>query len=236
MYDVKPSGLNQACSFNGGKMGYESFVTHLKKHIKNGDIIQTVPSQGLTRPTNLHPFNIYRHLSTVNPSPYMFYINIKDYQIVGVSPELLVKVENDMVNTHPIASIRRGKTEEGEKLAEGLLKDPKEKVEHIMLVDLGKNDINRVCQPKTVKVDSLMQINSVDTCIAFRTILFKDGAAYIQTGGGIIYDDLEDDDLKDGDGYQETVDKHQETIDKLKSNVTCVDDAKHYYYKLRHKL
>jgi anthranilate synthase component 1 len=106
--------LNQTYSSNVGKAGYETFVTQLKQHIKDGDIIQAVPSQRLTRPTNLHPFNVYRHLRTLNPSPYMFYIDLKDYQIVGASPELLVKVENDMVYTHPIAGTRRrGKTKEG---------------------------------------------------------------------------------------------------------------------------
>lgn len=106
--------LNQSCTSNVGKIGYEGFVTRLKKHIKNGDIIQAVPSQRLARPTNLHPFNVYRHLRTLNPSPYMFYLDFKDYQIVGASPELLVKVENDMVYTHPIAGTRkRGKTQEG---------------------------------------------------------------------------------------------------------------------------
>ena len=107
--------LNQTCTSNVGKTGYETFVTQLKKYIKNGDIIQAVPSQRLTRPTSLHPFNVYRHLRTVNPSPYMFYVNLEDYQIVGASPELLVQVENDMVYTHPIAGTRRrGKTKEGD--------------------------------------------------------------------------------------------------------------------------
>ncbi|CAB4417546.1 unnamed protein product [Rhizophagus irregularis] len=285
--------LNQSCTSNVGKIGYEGFVTRLKKHIKNGDIIQAVPSQRLARPTNLHPFNVYRHLRTLNPSPYMFYLDFKDYQIVGASPELLVKVENDMVYTHPIAGTRkRGKTqEEDEKLAKELLNDPKERAEHIMLVDLGRNDVNRVCQPETVKVDSLMQIekfshvmhivsqvsgklrpeknrfdafrsifpastvsgapkirameliaeleqekrgvyagaighfdfsNSIDTCLTIRTMLFKDGVAYLQAGGGIVYDSLEED-------------EYQETINKLKSNVTCIDEAEQYYYKLQQK-
>lgn len=99
---------------NVGKEGYEAFVTQLKKHIVAGDIIQAVPSQRLARPTALHPFNAYRHLRTVNPSPYMFYIDCGDHQVVGASPETLCKVEKNVVYNHAIAgTTRRGKTPEG---------------------------------------------------------------------------------------------------------------------------
>lgn len=99
---------------NVGKEGYEAFVTKLKEHIVAGDIIQAVPSQRLARPTALHPFNAYRHLRQVNPSPYMFYLDCGDLQIVGASPETLCKVEKNVVFNHAIAgTIKRGKTPEG---------------------------------------------------------------------------------------------------------------------------
>jgi anthranilate synthase component 1 len=99
---------------NVGKEGYQGFVTSLKQHIIAGDIIQAVPSQRLARPTALHPFNAYRHLRQVNPSPYMFYLDCGDLQIVGASPETLCKVEKNVVYNHAIAgTIKRGKTPEG---------------------------------------------------------------------------------------------------------------------------
>ncbi|KAJ3102427.1 bifunctional tryptophan synthase trp1 [Phlyctochytrium planicorne] len=145
---------------NVGKAGYESFVHKLKVHIKQGDIIQAVPSQRIQRKTSLHPFNAYRQLRSLNPSPYMFYVDLIDFQLVGASPEMLVKVEDRTVFTHPIAGTRkRGKTpEEDEALARDLLGDLKERSEHVMLVDLGRNDVNRICIPSTVSVDSLMHI------------------------------------------------------------------------------
>lgn len=109
-----PIKLGQEAVSNVGKAGYEGFVTSLKKHIVAGDIIQAVPSQRLARPTSLHPFNAYRHLRRVNPSPYMFYIDCGDIQVVGASPETLCKVEKNRVFNHAIAgTIRRGKTPEG---------------------------------------------------------------------------------------------------------------------------
>ena len=99
---------------NVGREGYENFVTTLKKHIIAGDIIQAVPSQRLARPTTLHPFNAYRQLRQVNPSPYMFYLDCGGLQIVGASPETLCKVEKSTVFNHAIAgTTRRGKTPEG---------------------------------------------------------------------------------------------------------------------------
>jgi len=107
---------NEAVS-NVGKEGYEAFVTTLKQHIIAGDIIQAVPSQRLAKPTTLHPFNAYRHLRQVNPSPYMFYLDCGDLQIVGASPETLCKVEKNVVFNHAIAgTTKRGKTPEGELL------------------------------------------------------------------------------------------------------------------------
>ena len=99
-----PVKLDQEYTSNIGRAGYESHVTELKKHIVTGDIIQTVPSQRIARPTTLHPFNIYRHLRTVNPSPYLFYVSCADFQIVGASPELLVKkdpITSRIINNIP---------------------------------------------------------------------------------------------------------------------------------------
>lgn len=105
---------NQAVS-NVGKQGYEGFVTKLKEHIVKGDIIQAVPSQRLSRPTSLHPFNLYRQLRQVNPSPYMFYLDCDEVQLVGASPETLCKVENRKVYNHAIAgTVKRGKTAKGQ--------------------------------------------------------------------------------------------------------------------------
>lgn len=99
---------------NVGKAGYEAFVTTLKKHIVAGDIIQAVPSQRIARPTQLHPFNAYRHLRQINPSPYMFYLDCGDIQLVGASPETLCKVEKNVVYNHAIAgTVKRGKSPEG---------------------------------------------------------------------------------------------------------------------------
>ncbi|RKP06947.1 ADC synthase [Thamnocephalis sphaerospora] len=274
-------------SSNVGKDGYKAFVTKLKEHIKLGDIIQAVPSQRISRPTQLHPFNVYRQLRMVNPSPYMFYFNFGDFQLVGASPEMLVKVENRVVYTNPIAGTRRrGKDEaEDQALEQDVLSDPKERAEHVMLVDLGRNDVNRVCRPETVTVDSLMHIEryshvmhivsnvsgtlrddqtsfdafrsifpagtvsgapkiravelvsglegerrgvyagsvghfnfsgDLDTCIAIRTMVFKDGIAYLQAGGGIVFD-------------SDPEAEYEETINKLGSNLATIAQAEEYH-------
>ncbi|RCH81466.1 hypothetical protein CU098_006480, partial [Rhizopus stolonifer] len=281
--------LNEKPVSNVGKEGYKQFVTQLKHHIKEGDIFQAVPSQRLSRRTDLHPFNVYRHLRSLNPSPYMFYINLKDFTLVGASPEMLTKVQDRIAYTHPIAGTRkRGKSPEEDKaLAEDLLKDPKEIAEHVMLVDLGRNDINRICKPETVKVDKLMQIEyyshvmhivsnvsgelreeqtpydvfraifpagtvsgapkiravelirglekekrgvyagsvghfdysgGMDTCIAIRTMMFKDGVAYLQAGGGIVYDSVEED-------------EYQETMNKMGSNLATLEQCEKKIYE-----
>ena len=155
-----PIELDQQYTSNIGQEGYEKHVTTLKKHITSGDIIQAVPSQRFARPTSLAPFNIYRHLRTVNPSPYLFFVNCGDFQIVGASPELLIKNENGRIITHPIAgTVKRGKTpEEDEALAAELRNSLKDRAEHVMLVDLARNDVNRVCDPLTTRVDRLMTV------------------------------------------------------------------------------
>jgi anthranilate synthase component 1 len=153
------SSSHRTCPYPS-KAGYESHVTKLKEHIVKGDIIQAVPSQRLARPTSLHPFNIYRQLRRLNPSPYMFFLDCEDVQIVGASPETLCKVENRKVYNHAIAgTVRRGKTAAEDKvLGEQLQASDKDRAEHIMLVDLARNDVNRVCKPETVKVDDLMRV------------------------------------------------------------------------------
>eukprot|EP00128_Syssomonas_multiformis_P013718 Colp12_sorted_trinity150504_noHs@10715 len=272
---------------NVGREGYQGFVHSLKKNIFKGDIIQAVPSQRIARPTDLHPFNLYRELRSINPSPYMFYIQMNDFQIVGASPEMLVKVEKGHVTTHPIAGTRRrGATPaEDEATAAELLADEKETSEHIMLVDLGRNDVNRICKPETVQVESLMHIEryshvmhivsnvtgllrdhltpfdafrsifpagtvsgapkiraielvgelekekrgvyagavgyfsfsgDVDTCIAIRTMVVKNGVAYLQAGGGIVYD-------------SDPESEYQETINKLNSNLAAIRKAEERY-------
>ncbi|WBL35287.1 anthranilate synthase component I [Tepidiforma flava] len=274
---------NGQAESNVGREGYELMVEKIKEYIVAGDCIQVVPSQRLRRPTAVHPFNIYRQLRTINPSPYMFYLDLGDFQVVGASPELLVRVEDGVVTTHPIAGTRpRGATpEEDERLAAELLADEKERAEHIMLVDLGRNDIGRVARPGTVRVDSLMHIEkyshvmhivsnvsgrladdrtpfdafrsvfpagtlsgapkvrameiiaelepsrrgiyggavgyasfagSLDTCIAIRTMVVKDGVAYLQAGGGIVYDSV-----------PET--EYMETVNKMRALMRAIDQA-----------
>jgi anthranilate synthase component 1 len=124
-------------------------------------VIQVVPSRRVKKKTGLHPFNAYRVLRRLNPSPYMFYVDLGNFQIVGASPEMLVKVsQNGRVDMRPIAGTRkRGSTPEKDKeMARELIMDLKERSEHVMLVDLGRNDVNRICDPTTVTVDSLMHI------------------------------------------------------------------------------
>lgn len=279
---IKP---DQTFVSNIGEKGYEGHVTKLKQHIKCGDIFQAVPSQRVARPTSLHPFNIYRHLRTVNPSPYLFYIDLIDFQIIGASPELLVKSDaKDHIVTHPIAgTIHRGRTnEEDEANAQVLRSSLKDRAEHIMLVDLARNDVNRVCKPETNSVDRLLTIQrfshvmhlvsevsgtlregmtrfdafrsifpagtvsgapkvkameiigelekekrgvyagavghwgydgkTMDTCIALRTMVYKDGVAYLQAGGGIVFDSDEHD-------------EYEETMNKMRANNNTIVEA-----------
>jgi anthranilate synthase component 1 len=139
---------------------FEAAVSRAKEYIYAGDIIQTVLSQRLARRTTANPFAIYRALRSINPSPYMYYLHLGDFYIVGASPELLVRVEDGTVSTHPIAGTRqRGKdASEDQALEEELKHDEKERAEHIMLVDLGRNDIGRISQPGTVEATQLMDV------------------------------------------------------------------------------
>ncbi|MCK9171166.1 MAG: chorismate-binding protein, partial [Treponema sp.] len=137
---------------------YVEKVIALKKRIRAGDIIQAVPSRRLQIKNDVPALEVYRRLRSVNPSPYLFYLDFGDFQFTGASPESLVRVRNGEAAIHPIAGTRRrGKNSaEDEKLREELLNDPKERAEHLMLVDLARNDLGRVCQAGTVEVTRFM--------------------------------------------------------------------------------
>jgi anthranilate synthase component 1 len=244
---------------NMSESAYYVNVERAKKLIEAGDIFQVVLSQRFGMQISCDPFDIYRALRFINPSPYMFFLRIDNLHIVGASPEMLVKVRDGRVEYGPIAGTRpRGNSpEEDAKLSEELLADEKERAEHIMLVDLGRNDLGRVCNFGSVKVTDLMRIEkyshvmhlvssvegelrkdldcfhalesclpagtvsgapkvrameiieameprrrgiyggavgyvdfsgNLDTCIALRTLVIKDGMGYIQAGGGIVAD------------------------------------------------
>ncbi|MCM8822692.1 MAG: anthranilate synthase component I [Candidatus Omnitrophica bacterium] len=137
---------------------FESSVSRAKKYIKAGDIIQVVLSQRWERPLDVNPLSVYRSLRSINPSPYMFNLCFPGFYLIGSSPEILVRCNGTDALLRPIAGTRpRGKDDaEDEKLAEELKKDTKEIAEHIMLVDLGRNDLGRVCRYGSVKVTDLM--------------------------------------------------------------------------------
>ncbi|AQX75123.1 anthranilate synthase component I [Dehalococcoides mccartyi] len=139
---------------------FEGKVSKIRDYLNSGEAIQVVLSQRLSRPTSAHPFDIYRALRSVNPSPYMYYLDFGDFQIVGASPEVLVRVEDGEVMTRPLAGTRkRGKTQkEDASLEQELRHDEKECAEHTMLVDLGRNDIGRISQPGTVRITDVMDV------------------------------------------------------------------------------
>jgi len=139
---------------------FEGCVKKAKEYITEGDVIQVVLSQRLSSEISCSSFDLYRALRLLNPSPYMYYLKYEDMKIVGASPEILVRVVDGIAEERPIAGTRkRGSTEEEDRfLAEDLLADPKERAEHIMLLDLGRNDLGRVCRPGTVQVTEQMVI------------------------------------------------------------------------------
>ena len=268
----KAQALGLRLESNFTRAGFAKAVLKAKGYIKDGDIIQVVLSQRLQAPIVSHPFQIYRALRSINPSPYMYYLKLGGFSLVGSSPEIMVRCEEEKVELRPIAGTRPRGASPAEDAALGaeLLKDPKERAEHIMLVDLGRNDIGRVCGYKTVKVSELMVIEkyshvmhivsdvsgvlkngkdsfdvfratfpagtvtgapkvrameiidelenirwgpyagsvgyfsfsgTLDSCITIRTILIKDGTAYIQAGAGIVADS------KPEKEYEETMNK-----------------------------
>lgn len=276
-----PLALPRASASNGDHLDFEahtspesyrSAVLKAKEHIRAGDIFQVVPSQRWSLDYDHPPFDLYRALRRTNPSPYMFYFEFGGFQVAGASPEILVQCRDRRITLRPIAGTRpRGDTEEEDrKLEQELLTDPKERAEHLMLLDLGRNDVGRVAKVGTVRpteqftveryshvmhivsnvegelrddlnaIDALlaalpagtvsgapkiraMEIiddleslkrgvyagalgyfsasGDMDTCIALRTAVFKDGQMHIQAGGGVVHDSDPDTE------YQETVQK-----------------------------
>ena len=249
-------------------------VERTKEYIRAGDAIQVVLSQRFSSDLHCEPFDVYRALRGVNPSPYLFYLKMNDTVLLGASPEVMVRLENGQIELRPLAGTRRrGRTEEEDLAMErDLLADEKEKAEHIMLVDLGRNDVSRVAETGSVKVTELMKVEryshvmhivsnirgslapgksafdvfraafpagtvsgapkvrameiieelepvrrgpyagavgyfsfsgNLDTCITIRSILIKDGKAYVQAGAGIVADS---DPEKE---YDETLNKAQ---------------------------
>ncbi len=262
---------------------YEQAVLKAKEYIKAGDIFQVVPSQRFERPIGVEPFEIYRALRLVNPSPYMYFLRCGDTTVVGASPEVMVRLESARIELRPIAGTRkRGATEEEDRaLEQELLADPKERAEHIMLVDLGRNDVGRVSEPGSVRVSELMVIEryshvmhivsnvrgrlspgrdaydviracfpagtvsgapkirameiideleptrrgpyagavgyfgfsgNMDTCITIRTLVIRNGKAYIQAGGGVVAD-------------SDPAAEYQETVNKAKAMMRAVEMA-----------
>jgi anthranilate synthase component 1 len=244
---------------NFSKEDYMKVVERAKEYIRAGDIIQVVPSQRFSTEVHCESFDIYRALRSVNPSPYLFYLKMDGIVLMGSSPEVMVRLEDKQIELRPIAGTRkRGKTKEEDlALEKDLLADEKEKAEHIMLVDLGRNDVGRVSEIGSVRVTELMTVEryshvmhivsnvqgelapgknafdvfratfpagtvsgapkirameiieelepfrrgfyagavgyfsflgNMDTCITIRSILIKDGKAYVQAGGGVVAD------------------------------------------------
>ena len=273
----------QAVDSNFKKSEFKKAVLKAKQYIKKGDIFQLVLSQAFRTPVFSNSFDIYRALRSINPSPYMFYLNCDGFEIVGSSPEVHVRCENGKATLRPIAGTRhRGKDpKEDKNLEKELLNDPKERAEHLMLVDLGRNDLGRVCNYKTVKVSEFMTVEryshvmhivshvegqlqknktafdllratfpagtisgapkvrameiidelenqrrgfysgvvgyfsysgNLDSCIAIRTILVKNGTAVVQAGAGIVAD-------------SSPSKEHQETVNKAKGLFKAIELA-----------
>jgi anthranilate synthase component 1 len=162
---IEPRDLSQALGArkfrsNLTQAGFEHAIQKAKEYIRAGDIIQVVLAQRLETETPTDPFEIYRALRFINPSPYMFYLELEDLRVIGSSPETMVRLTGNTIELRPIAGTRRrGATPEEERELEAdLLADPKERAEHIMLVDLGRNDVGRVAKIGTVEVNELMAI------------------------------------------------------------------------------
>lgn len=160
----RPVGPRRApeLSPNMSRERFEANVARIIEYIRAGDAYQVVPSQRWSGPVEVEAFSIYRGLRAINPSPYMYFLDFGDFEIAGASPEPLITVEGRRVATRPIAGTRpRGASlEEDQRLAAELLADPKERAEHVMLVDLGRNDLGRVCEYGSVKVEELMAVES----------------------------------------------------------------------------
>ena len=160
-YPIEPPPVRQQTVVsNTEKEDFLRKVERCRDYIIAGDIYQVQVSQRFQRPTHAHPFSVYRALRTVNPSPYMYSLAMGDAYIIGASPEMLVRVEDGLVENHPIAGTRRrGRDPDDERrMEEELTSDEKERAEHIMLVDLSRNDVGRIAQPGTVQATELMAV------------------------------------------------------------------------------
>ncbi|HEY7657679.1 MAG TPA: anthranilate synthase component I [Burkholderiales bacterium] len=153
-------GASQAAVSGFGQAAYHAAVEKAKRYVFEGDIMQVVPSQRMVKPFRATPLALYRALRTINPSPYMYYFDMGDFHVVGASPEILARLEGDTVTVRPIAGTRRRGTTPAEDAAleKELLADEKERAEHIMLVDLGRNDAGRVAQTGSVRVTEQMVV------------------------------------------------------------------------------
>jgi anthranilate synthase component 1 len=268
---------------NVGRAGYHSMVERAKQYILAGDIFQVVPSQRFRLPFKLPPFSLYRALRRLNPSPFLFFLDFGGFSVVGSSPEIMVRAREGKVTIRPIAGTRpRGASaEEDQALARELLADPKERAEHLMLLDLGRNDVGRVAKVGSVRVTEQMVIENyshvmhivsnvegqldprydaidalfagfpagtvsgapkvrameiideleperrgiyggcigyisadgqLDTCIALRTAVVKDGTLFVQAGGGIV-----------ADSDPET--EYQESLSKARALIRAAEEA-----------
>jgi anthranilate synthase component 1 len=162
-YTLKITGAVEESFFsNVSRSEFMDMVIRIKEHIRKGDVFQTVVSQSWKKPTSASPRQVYSRLRVMNPSPYMFYLHFPEFTLVGSSPEMLVKVEKDLVQTRPIAGTRpvTHNPERDLALRRELVSDAKEQSEHIMLVDLGRNDIGKVSQPGTVEVAEFMKLEA----------------------------------------------------------------------------
>jgi anthranilate synthase component 1 len=153
-------GASQPAVSGFGQAAYHAAVEKAKRYVFEGDIMQVVPSQRMVKPFRATPLALYRALRTINPSPYMYYFDMGDFHVVGASPEILARLEGDMVTVRPIAGTRRRGTTPAEDadLEKELLADEKERAEHIMLVDLGRNDVGRVARTGSVRVTEQMVV------------------------------------------------------------------------------
>ena len=165
--EIKPVSSKQKTKLfsNFTKDEYKTIVKKAKEYIINGDIFQTVLSQRIKIPTENTGFNIYRNLRTINPSPYMLYLNYNDYEIIGSSPEILVKKTGNKAILKPIAGTRRRGEKPDNELSTELLNDEKELAEHTMLVDLARNDLNRVVKHSTLEIKNPYSIEKYSAVI-----------------------------------------------------------------------
>ncbi len=282
--DVKPLGpVSEGYTSNFSQAGFEEIVEKAKEYIRSGDIFQVVLSQRLTRRSKASPLDIYRALRVVNPSPFMFLLETAESQLIGASPEIMVRVEEGETTIRPLAGTRRrGRTiEEDRALEVELLADEKELAEHIMLVDLARNDVGRVAAFGTIRLSDMMRVEryshvmhitsnvsgqlaegktpldalrsglpagtvsgapkvramqiidelephrrgpyggavgyidfsgNLDTCIALRTLVVKDGVVYLQAGAGIVADSV-------------PALEYEETLNKAKALLRAIEVA-----------